>query len=103
MLQLSRGRAWIGQRPDEWPPDLFRDADATITRTFAVPASVDAPERAVAIELKFQTGSPSFFARLGGHLTPGASRELDVTVRLPVGMGSPDIADIASAIEELPE
>jgi len=105
-LSWRHGNAWLATHPRAWPKAGYWNEPIGDTKTFTFPASAAAaPEAAVAVELKFQTGAPSYFACLGGHLTPGQAGQLMVTIRLPAEHYEPArlLACVIAGLESLAE
>jgi 6-phosphogluconolactonase len=107
-LRWDHGRAWLSTdgRAAEWRAAIELDdqkpsAQGPLARvhTFSVRATAQAPDSAVAVELKnFNASSGSYFARLGGELRAGAGAELRVTLRLPADCdGAGDVVQAVAA------
>jgi 6-phosphogluconolactonase len=100
-LRWDHGRAWLAPagQAAEWLPAIELADQGPLARvhTFTVAATVQAPDAAVAVELKdFNASSGSYFARLGGELRTSASDQLRVTLRLPADCDAG--ADLVEAI-----
>jgi hypothetical protein len=99
-LQLPSGGAWLTPEPtDAWRAAFdLKDAGALgRAHTLTLPASAPATGGAAAVELKnFNMSFSSYFARLGGRLTPSGGNQLSVTLRLAADDERP--ADVIAAI-----
>ncbi len=80
-LSWRHGRAWIADSPDEWPDTLHWTALTGERRHLHLPAGARGVAAAVAVQRACQTASGgSFFARLGGRLTPSPGDVLEVSI-----------------------
>lgn len=91
-----QGRAWIADAPEAWPASLHWAARGVAQKRLVLPAEARGASAAVAVQRMCQTASGgSFFARIGGALTPSTEASLEVTLTLA---DDPDIDIVLPAV-----
>jgi hypothetical protein len=80
-LSWRHGRAWIAASPEDWPDTLQWPTPTAARRTVALAATGRGASAAAVVRRVCQTASGgSFFAQLGGRMTPSTGDVLEVTI-----------------------